>query len=99
MQGSRTGRVFHYKPLPLCDAKQVRTRDHQNMSSAPRTRNLTVRIFRKGEAPPPQADWEGTTAEERINAVWELTRLCLAWSGSDEPRLQRSVCRVQHPSR
>lgn len=66
------------------------------MASTPRTRNLTTRVFRAGQAPPPRADWEGTTAEERINAVWELTRLCLAWSGSGEPRLQRSVCRIQH---
>lgn len=74
-------------------------RGHQDMSSTPRTRKPITRVFRRGEVPPSQADWEGTTAEERINAVWELTRLCLAWSGSDEPRLQRSVCRVQRTRR
>jgi len=69
------------------------------MSSTSPTRNLTTRIFRRGEVPPLSADWEGTTAEERIDAVWELTRLCLAWSESGEPRLQRSVCRVQRTRR
>jgi hypothetical protein len=35
---------------------------------------------------------------ERIAAVWELTLEGLAWSlppDADEPRLQRSVCRVE----
>jgi len=42
-----------------------------------------------------------TTPEERINAVWELTLLCLAWQGDQtvEPRLQRSVSRVQRSGR
>ena len=46
-------------------------------------------------------DWSGTTPEERIEAVWELTQLCLAWeqAKAGEPRLQRSVSRVQRPAR
>jgi hypothetical protein len=41
--------------------------------------------------------WAGSTMEERIAAVWELTLECLAWSDPDagEPRLQRSVCRLE----
>jgi hypothetical protein len=41
--------------------------------------------------------WAGTTIDERIAAVWELTLECLAWRGADasEPRLQRSVCRIE----
>lgn len=42
-------------------------------------------------------EWKGTTMEERIAAVWELTLECLAWRDGDagEQRLQRSICRVE----
>jgi hypothetical protein len=71
------------------------------MESPPYRRNVTSRIIRKGEPLPVEQDWEGSTPEERINAVWELTLLCLAWSRdqADEPRLQRSVSRIQRPRR
>ena len=38
--------------------------------------------------------------EERMSAVWELTRLCLQWgsTGRDAPRLQRAVVRAQRSS-
>ena len=41
------------------------------------------------------------TPGERLEAVWELTLEYLAWRGEDasEPRLQRSVCRVEHRGR
>lgn len=44
--------------------------------------------------------WDPFTAEERMNAVWELTLLCLAWQPNhdDEPRLQRSISRIQRPA-
>lgn len=64
--------------------------------SSPR-RVVTTRVLRRGDPQPTDRDWEGTTPEERIEAVWQLTLLCLAW-GEDragEPRLQRSVSRVQ----
>jgi hypothetical protein len=62
---------------------------------------VTVRVIRPGDLPSKERDWETTTPEERINAVWELTLLCLAWQGeqADEPRLQRSVSRVQRSGR
>jgi hypothetical protein len=45
--------------------------------------------------------WRGSTMAERIAAVWELTIEGLAWShpDADEPRLQRSVCRVERRGR
>jgi hypothetical protein len=68
--------------------------------STKQQRVITTRVFRAGE-PPPEDDWIGLSVAERIDAVWELTRQCLAWNqtGTDEPRLQRSVSRVQRPSR
>ena len=41
--------------------------------------------------------WRGSTMAERIAAVWELTLEGFAWThpDADEPRLQRSVCRIQ----
>ena len=55
-----------------------------------------VGCFRAGETPP-EDDWSGISVAERIDAVWELTRRCLEWNrtGTDEPRLQRFVSRVQ----
>jgi hypothetical protein len=68
--------------------------------SAKEKRVITTKVFRAGEIPP-EDDWTGSSAAERIDAVWELTRQCLAWNqtGTDEPRLQRSVSRVQRPQR
>ena len=41
--------------------------------------------------------WRGSTMAERIAAVWELTLEGFAWThpDADEPRLQRSVCRIE----
>jgi hypothetical protein len=63
-------------------------------------RVITSRVFRAGETPPDD-DWSGISVAERIDAVWELTRQCLEWTrtGTDEPRLQRSVSRVQRARR
>jgi len=60
--------------------------------------SITSRIIRGGEKPPPEVDeWSDFSCEERMEAVWTLTRLCLAWTSGDpdEPRLQRSVSYVR----
>jgi hypothetical protein len=69
--------------------------------SSPR-KNITSRVIRAGEPLPlEEHEWANTTPEERINAVWELTLLCLAWQKGQtgEPRLQRSISRVQRRGR
>lgn len=57
---------------------------------------MTVRVLRNGERELPENDWAMTTAEERIEAVWTLTKLCMAWNNpSDyEPPIQRTITRV-----
>jgi hypothetical protein len=69
------------------------------MDDRERRRQATTRVIRLGEddGALDRAAWSGSTMEERIAAVWELTLECLAWSDPDasEPRLQRSVCRVE----
>jgi hypothetical protein len=69
------------------------------MQDPVRRRLITTRILRPGELAVDEDDWAGTTAAERIEAVWTLTLQCLAWQGweGDEPRLQRSVVRIQRP--
>lgn len=65
-------------------------------------KNITSRVIRPGDPlPPEEQDWENTTPAERMNAVWELTLLCLAWQKGQpsEPRLQRSISRIQRPRR
>lgn len=62
---------------------------------------ITARVIRPGDPVNEEIGWETATPEARINAVWELTMLCLAWNGDKEgePRLQRSISRVQRPGR
>lgn len=68
-----------------------------SMNSPARRSNVTSRVIRKGNPSPEEQDWEESTPEERINAVWDLTLLCLAWNREQagEPRLQRSISRIQ----
>jgi hypothetical protein len=63
-------------------------------------KNITSRIIRPGDRMPQDDYWDKFTPEERMNAVWELTLLCLAWqpNQADEPRLQRSISRIQRPA-
>lgn len=71
-----------------------------HMETSQNRKNVTTRVIRPGDPLPDDADWETATPEERINAVWDLTLLCLAWGDqTDEPRLQRSVSRVQRSGR
>ena len=57
---------------------------------------LKTRVFRGGAPPSDEADWSSYTPGERMNAVWDLTRACLAWQVEDPSalRLQKSVTRV-----
>lgn len=68
-----------------------------DMEASHNRKHMTTRVIRPDAPPLDDAGWDTATPEERINAVWELTLLCLAWQGdqTDEPRLQRSVSRVQ----
>jgi len=63
-----------------------------------RARPITLRVFRDGVEPDVD-DWEGSTAEERIEAVGMLTLLCAEWGreAAGGPEFQRSVGRVQRP--
>jgi len=62
---------------------------------------MSVRVIRDGKAELHNHEWLDSSPEERIEAVWTLTRMCLAWSDhlADEPRLQRTVTRVQRARR
>ena len=57
---------------------------------------LKTRVFRDGASPSGEADWSSYTPGERMNAVWDLTRACLAWQVEDPSalRLDKSVTRV-----
>lgn len=66
-----------------------------------RNRQITVRVIRDGGPEPPDNDWLNASPEERIEAVWTLTELCMAWNKplESEPRLQRTVTRLQRAER
>lgn len=67
------------------------------MAQSGRILPIVTRVIRAGDTPRMTSETDTTTPEERMEAVWELTRLCLAWRTEPfgEPRLQRSVIRVQ----
>lgn len=71
------------------------------MYEDPRSKHISVRVIRNGEPEPPDNDWSKASPEERIEAVWTLTELCLAWnqSSTSEPTFQRTVTRVQRARR
>jgi hypothetical protein len=62
---------------------------------------IKVRVIRNGLPEPPDTDWSMASPEERIEGVWTLTELCLAWNklSPGELRLQRSVTRIQRAQR
>ena len=69
-----------------------------DMDAEQRRATMTTRILRRDRSTSaPDPEWQGSTMEERIAAVWNLTLECLAWTqpDADQPRLQRSVCRTQ----
>jgi len=67
------------------------------MSENSRDEEITVRVIRDGLSEPQDNDWSMASPEERIEAVWTLTKLCLAWNNPSlsVPRLQKTVTRVQ----
>ena len=62
-----------------------------------RNEEISVRVIRDGLREPQDNDWSMASPEERIEAVWTLTKLCMAWNKSSvsEPRLQRTITRLQ----
>ena len=72
-----------------------------NMSDQRVERVVTVRAIRGKDPGSAPGEWASATPEARMEAVWELTRLCMLWNAKAEvaPRLQKSVVRIQRPSR
>jgi len=66
-----------------------------------RREQISGRVIRGGRSEPLDDQWIGTSPEERIEAVWTLTKLCLAWNElpTRELRLQRTVTRLQRARR
>lgn len=71
------------------------------MSDDSQKKEITVRVIRDGSAEPSDNDWLMASPEERVEAVWTLTRLCFAWNNpsDSEPEFQRTVTRVQRARR
>jgi hypothetical protein len=57
---------------------------------------IQTHVIRPRQAEPPDREWLNRTMAERIEAVWELTKISLAWNQdtSTEPRLQKSMTRI-----
>ena len=71
------------------------------MSDDSRSKQISSRVIRNGAPEPPDDDWSMASPEERIEAVWMLTELCMLWNNpsSSVPRLQRNVTRLQRAQR
>jgi len=54
------------------------------MSEDSRNEQITVRILRNGELELLDDDWSKTTPEERLEAVWTLIKLCMAWNNFNQ---------------
>jgi hypothetical protein len=52
------------------------------VSSERSKRVVTVRAIRGADPGAHVDDWAAATPEQRMNAVWELTRLCLLWTSN-----------------
>jgi hypothetical protein len=67
------------------------------MAASSQRNEMKVRTIRDRQAEPERNEWMDLSPSERIEAVWMLTKLCLAWNNQleDEPRLQRTVTRTQ----
>src|SRR5215813_15429278 len=64
-------------------------------------RKITINIIRDGKEPRDES-WKDISLSERIEMVWTLTKLCMAWNNrwtGDEQRLQRTVTRLQRRER
>jgi len=59
-------------------------------------KEITVRVIRNGLPELPDTDWRMATPEERVEAVWTLTKLCWAWNNpsEDEPTMRKDITRV-----
>jgi hypothetical protein len=57
---------------------------------------ISFKIIRDGSESRDEG-WKRLSPSERIEAVWTLTKLCMEWNnpGSNEPRLQRTITRLQ----
>ena len=71
------------------------------MSEDSQNKEIKVRVIRNGSPEAPDNDWLLATPEERVEAVWTLTKLCLAWNNpsESEPEFQRTVTRIQRARR
>jgi hypothetical protein len=71
------------------------------MLEAPPHKEISIKLIRDGQAEPFDDEWDNSSPEERIEGVWTLTKICLAWNNhlTDEPRLQRNITRIQRSSR
>jgi len=71
------------------------------MSDSTPSEEISARAIRDGAPEPPDTDWLTKSPEERIEAVWTLTKLCMSWNNesASEARLQRTVTRLQRAQR
>jgi hypothetical protein len=53
-------------------------------------------VIHKGTPEPLDDEWTKMTPEERIDAVWTLTKACMGWDreGTEEPRLRKDVVHI-----
>ena len=67
------------------------------MRETARNERVQVRVIRDEPDSQLNDDWADSSPEERIEAVWMLTKICLGWNNvtTDEPRLQRTVTSLQ----
>jgi len=83
-------------PLGYDDSEEARAK-----RAAERSKRITVRKFNSFEEAEAADEefWAAMTPAERMACLWEMVLDHLAWSQprGTEPRLQRTVVRIQRP--
>lgn len=97
---------FHmgeFRPTSLAPDERAGCMGMMYIHLVERWKNARSRVIKLGQddGAMDRYVWQESTIDERIAAVWDITLECLAWSnfGADQPRLQRSVCRIERRGR
>lgn len=90
------GRV---RPIVLTSTQRPRGAIIYAMDARDRRRQGSSRVIRlhEDDGSFDRHFWQRISPRERLEAVWDLTLEYLAWKepNGDQPRLQRSVCRLE----
>ena len=107
-----TAEIEERRPSPMLDAvdasrwrygRPAARYNGPSMTADERRRRATTRVIRlhEDQSAFDREFWQAMSPDARLEALWDLTLdfLTLSGEGGDQPRLQRSVCRIERGGR